>query len=105
MDFITAIKTCFTKYFDFKGRARRSEYWWFVLLNVIIGCIPVIGWISILLIIPGLAVAVRRLHDIGRSGWWYLLMLVPILNIVLLFIWFAKEGEAGTNKWGANPKA
>ena len=104
MDFITAIKTALTKYFDFNGRARRSEYWWFALCNSIIGCIPYVQVVSFLLIIPGLAVAVRRLHDTGRSGWWLLLALVPLVQLILIW-WYIQDSEAGTNKWGANPKA
>jgi uncharacterized membrane protein YhaH (DUF805 family) len=74
------------------------------LCNAIIGCIPYVQVVSVLLIIPGLAVAVRRLHDTGRSGWWLLLALVPLVQLILIW-WYIQDSEAGTNKWGANPKA
>ncbi len=103
MDFITSVKTCLTKYFDFSGRARRSEYWWFCLLNIVIGMIPLVQFLGILLIIPGLAVAVRRLHDVGKSGWWLLLALVPLVNLILIW-WYIQDSNPETNKWGASPK-
>lgn len=109
MDFLTAIKTCFSKYADFNGRARRSEFWFWYLFNVIIGVIswiPIIGWIiSIALIIPSWAVGARRLHDTGRSGWWQLLCLLPIVGAIILIIWWCQDSHAGENEYGANPKA
>ena len=114
MDFLTAIKTCFSKYATFKGRARRSEFWFWYLFTVIVGlileCIPVIGWIigwiiSIALIIPSWAVGARRLHDTGRSGWWQLLYLLPLVGAIILIIWWCQDSHAGENEYGANPKA
>ena len=95
-------------YADFKGRARRKEYWMFFLINIIISFVigliaglvetPVIGSIySLAVFIPGIAVAVRRTHDAGKSGWF---VLVPFYNIYLLCI----DSENGANKWGENPK-
>jgi len=109
MDFVTAIKTCFSKYADFNGRARRSEFWFFYLFNFIVGlalgCIPVIGWIaSVALLLPGFAVGARRLHDTGRSGWWQLLSLIPVIGTIVLIIWWASEGTPGANEYGENPK-
>lgn len=105
MDFVTAIKTCFSKYADFNGRARRSEFWFFYLLTFVVGWIPYIGWLaSVALIIPSFSVGARRLHDTGRSGWWQLLSLIPVIGTIVLIIWWASEGTPGANEYGENPK-
>ena len=92
MDPVTAVKTCFKKYFDFKGRARRSEFWWFVLFVIIVSSaltflsalVPAIGYLSLAfslaVIIPQFAALVRRLHDTNHSGWWALLMVLCFLG-------------------------
>jgi uncharacterized membrane protein YhaH (DUF805 family) len=121
MDFMTSVRTCFAKYVDFSGRARRSEFWWFVLFTVIVGIVTnVIDAIlgtdydtqqgglvntlaSLFLLIPQLAVGARRLHDIGKSGWWQLLGLIPIIGWVFLLIWFCTDSK-GDNQYGPNPK-
>lgn len=104
MGFLEAIKTCFGKYATFNGRARRSEYWWFCLLNFILGLIPVLNWIwGLVVLIPSIAVGVRRLHDTNRSGWWMLLALVPIANLVLIYFMIC-DSQAGANQYGENPK-
>lgn len=114
------------QYFDFKGRARRKEYWMFVLFNLIFVLLAIFidnffdltfkiygqdlnyGWIYLIyclaVLIPGLAVCVRRLHDIGRSGWYYFLSLIPIIGGIILIVWTCQDGEPGENEWGANPK-
>lgn len=111
MNFIEAVKSVLTKYADFNGRARRSEYWWFFLFNVILsivagvvdestdpGGLGVVGMvISLGLLIPGIAVAVRRIHDVGKSGWF---VLIPIYNLILV----CTNGDAGTNEYGPDPK-
>ena len=108
---------------DFKGRARRKEYWMFVLFNAIFAIIAAIldnvlgltfiqeipyGYIfiiySLILIIPSLAVAVRRLHDISKSGWWYLIALIPFIGGIWLLVLFVIDSTPGENKWGLNPK-
>lgn len=111
MDFVTAIKTCFGKFATFQGRAVRSEYWFFILfimlastvltiLDVITG-IGVLSLIfSLVTLIPVIAVSVRRLHDTDRSGWWYLLFLVPLVGAIVLIIWFCTKGTAGANRFG-----
>lgn len=123
MGFVDAVKSVLVEnYANFKGRARRSEYWYFVLFNVLLNIVmlglffivPEIVFLSVLvglaLIIPGLAVVVRRFHDIGKSGWniaWVLLSVIPIANFVvaiLFLIWFCRDSQPGENKWGANPK-
>jgi uncharacterized membrane protein YhaH (DUF805 family) len=118
-------KVVFKNYANFEGRARRSEYWYFTLISVIlvllyfaIGIIfvgfieiealaPILSGLAILtylgLLIPSLAVAVRRLHDTGKSGWFFLIGFVPFGGIVLI-VFYATDGDPGTNKWGANPK-
>ncbi|MCL2154372.1 MAG: DUF805 domain-containing protein [Leptospirales bacterium] len=112
------------KYTVFTGRARRKEYWMFTLFNLIISIaisivaqlfakIPVIGLIfgllpliyAIAVLLPSLAVAIRRLHDTNRSGWFLLLALIPILGVIILIIFFVQEGTPGDNQYGANPKA
>ncbi len=108
MGFVEAIKACFGKYATFEGRARRSEYWYFCLFNFLVGLllgwIPVIGWlICLALFLPGIAVGVRRLHDIGKCGWWVLLALIPIVNLVLIYF-YVLDSQAGTNEYGPNPK-
>ena len=106
MDFMESAKTCLQKYIDFNGRASRSEYWWFVLLTIALSFIPVIGWIlRLVLLLPSLAVQVRRLHDMERSAWW-LLLLVPPITIIggfVLLIMSAFPGTPGPNRYGPNP--
>lgn len=105
MQFGDAIAHVFTHYADFSGRARRSEYWWFVLLNIILTCIPYVGFIWMLAaLIPGLAVAVRRLHDLGKSGWFLLLGLIPLVGGILLIVWFCQDGDSNKNEYGLSPK-
>ena len=104
MGFSQAVKSVFSNYANFSGRARRSEYWYFVLFSLIIGLIPIVNLIvGLISIIPGIAVCVRRLHDIGKSGWWLLLCLIPIINLILL-VWYCTDSQPGENQWGANPK-
>lgn len=110
MDFQTAIRTCLSKYATFSGRAHRPEYWWFVLFTVLVqtasamldaavlgydleGGGPIGALSALALLLPSLAVGARRLHDIGRSGWWLLIGLVPILGTLVLIWWFTRPGE------------
>ena len=107
------------KWDDFKGRSRRSEYWYFALANFVIGFIfqivikelasmtvtAVYVAYVLILIIPSLAVMVRRLHDIGKSGWMAFISLIPIVGAIWLLILFARDGDSGDNKYGPNPKA
>lgn len=115
MNFVDAVKTCFTKYVDFSGRARRSEYWFFCLFNFICSLvfegiakatgINAITWICTLgLLLPGLAVAVRRLHDIGKSGFYYFMILIPIAGPIILLVKFCQDSDPGDNLYGPNPK-
>ncbi|MBM5575555.1 DUF805 domain-containing protein [Deefgea sp. CFH1-16] len=98
MKFEESIRTCFSKYADFKGRAVRSEYWWWVLFTFLAGVAlslageTVSGVFSLLTLLPSLAVGARRLHDTNRSGWWQLIWFLPIIGWILLLYWFASEG-------------
>ena len=104
MSLTESIKTCFSKYTVFSGRAQRSEFWWFFLFSVvssaIVGIVPVIGQIyPLVLLIPSLAVSARRLHDTGRSAWWLLLYLASILatgiGFAALVLAFAFSSDTG----------
>ena len=129
MGFNESVKSVFSKYATFSGRASRSEYWYFVLFNVIItiplfivGAIigallgsgetamvtaflvgyALVGIYSLAIIIPSIAVAVRRLHDSGKSGWLYLLVLIPYLGGLVIFVFMLLE-SAPDNQYGPNP--
>lgn len=99
------------KYALFTGRATRSEFWYFVLVNLIISIIVGVfgkflqSLYSLIVLVPSLAVAVRRLHDIGKSGWWLLLVLIPIIGWIILIVFYATDTEARDNQYGPNPKA
>lgn len=110
------------QYTDFSGRARRTEYWMFVLFNIIftviavildnitgmaipeLGYGPLYGLYTLGVLIPGIAVAARRLHDVGKSGWMLLIVLIPLIGGIWLFVLMVTDSAAGNNKWGANPK-
>jgi uncharacterized membrane protein YhaH (DUF805 family) len=105
------------KYTVFDGRAHRTEYWMFVLFNVIItivlGLIDRLVGISgvlsgiygLAVLIPGIAVGIRRLHDTNRSGWWLLISLVPVIGTIVLIVFMVQDGQPDTNQYGPNPKA
>lgn len=109
------------QYAVFSGRARRKEYWMFVLFNLIVSFIIgiVTGIIGVAtgsdlsivsflygaaVMLPSIAVGVRRLHDIDRSGWWLLLSFIPILGWIVLLVFHVKDSTPGENEYGANPK-
>ncbi len=104
------------KYAVFGGRARREEYWMFFLFNLIIGFVLVfveglVGGPGILVIlyglavlIPGIAVSVRRLHDTDRSGWWLLIGLIPVIGIIVLLVFMIQDSKPGDNQYGSYPK-
>ncbi|MBQ5710127.1 MAG: DUF805 domain-containing protein [Alistipes sp.] len=106
---------CLKQYADFSGRARRTEYWMFTLFNFIFSFVlgfvlafiglGFLGYIyTIAILIPSLAVCIRRLHDIGKSGWWYLIGFVPVVGTIVLLVWFCTDSQPGNNEWGPNPK-
>ena len=104
-------------YANFDGRARRKEYWMFVLFNIlfafaavivdyVVGTFPLFYAVYILgVIIPGIAVTVRRLHDTGKSGWWYFIVLIPIIGGIWLLVLLCTDGTADANSYGPSPKA
>ena len=127
MTFSQSIKSVFSKYADFSGRATRSEYWYFYLFNFLVFMVYYIalfamlvsgsrdssaaGYLSVMIIIyalvmtiPSLAVTVRRLHDTGHSGWWIFLNLIPVIGSIVLFIWYITDSDPDTNEYGDNPK-
>lgn len=118
-------------YANFSGRARRSEYWYFVLFNIIASILVMLidnmlgttisitgaygevlalpyGYIfflyTFLVLLPGLAVSVRRLHDVNKSGWFYLICLIPLIGSIWLLVLFCTEGDNGPNQYGPDPK-
>lgn len=110
------------QYADFKGRARRKEYWMFFMFNIIFAtvCIildnrlgitfegtiygPLYRLYVIAVLIPGLAVIVRRFHDVGKSGWFFFIGLIPIIGTFWVLFVLIRKGQVGANKWGENPK-
>lgn len=116
MDFVTATKTCLSKYADFSGRARRSEYWWFYLASVLIllvgliidlilGTYPLFYFLLALgLLVPSLAAGIRRFHDIGKPGVYILLGLIPFAGVIILIVFFVQDSVPGSNEYGPNPK-
>ena len=131
MTFSESIKTCLSKFVTWQGRASRSEYWYFILFAMICYVVasiidralgttfsmtnPVSGEVQsmgygyvyaltgLVLLLPGLAVLVRRLHDTNRSGWWYWIVLIPLIGIILLIVWFCSRGTVGNNEYGSDP--
>ena len=112
MNFIESIQTCYKKFFDFSGRASKSEYWWFQLYNAIIYVLTflfqgdLVLLFSILVIvnlIPVYAAGVRRIHDSDKSGWFVLLSLIPLIGLYL-FVLLLQDGSKGKNRFGAKPK-
>lgn len=116
MTFSEAIVTCIRKYFVFQGRASRSEYWYFYLFYIIllfgffafsVAKVEVVAIAFILavvsIIIPQISAAVRRLHDTGKSGWWYWITIVPLVGPIILLVFLCKKGDEFSNDYGENP--
>ena len=123
MSFKESIVNVFQNYANFSGRARRSEYWYFTLFIFLVSAVlsglnaAVFGTdaqmtiftviqslFALATLIPSIAVTVRRLHDIGKSGWFYFLILIPVVGSIILLVWECKDSEPGTNVYGPNPK-
>ena len=116
VSFPDAIKLGFNRYFDFRGRSTRAEFWWWALFELIAGTALSIadaiagtsgilaGLFELAVLIPGLAVGVRRLHDTNRTGWWLLLVFAVIIGWIVLLVWFIKQDGAGPNKYGPDSR-
>ena len=127
MTFVKAIESSLSQYMTFRGRAARSEFWFFNLFSSICSVVAIIidnilgiqfknidslsgglyGYIYLLvalgLFIPSLSVSVRRLHDTNRSGWWYWILLIPLIGVILLLVWLCSKGTSGDNDYGSDP--
>lgn len=104
-----AVKLYFTNYANFSGRSRRSEYWYVMLfeflVGLVLGLLPALTWIwSIATFIPSLALSVRRLHDLGKSGWWLLIALIPLVGSIILLVWECTDSDPRPNQYGPSPK-
>ncbi len=122
MGFKEAVVSAFSNYTNFSGRARRSEYWYYVLfaeillmgtlglsrlfegsfLGTIMKAVYSLAWLA--LFVPSLSICWRRLHDTGRSGAWYFIIFVPLVGAILLLVWFCQDSQPGENAYGPNPK-
>ncbi len=109
------------KYAVFTGRAQRAEFWWFALFNFIVAVVlnvidtvlgtanemgyGILGGLYFLaVLLPSIGVAIRRLHDTGRTGWWLLIGFIPIIGFIVLIVFYCIDSEPGTNQYGPNPK-
>jgi|SRR5579871_3992768 len=121
MGFSEAISSGFSNYVNFSDRAARSEYWFWTLFVILLSIVanvidalilrsgsgfsPLSTIVSLGLLLPGIAVSIRRLHDLDRSGWWVLIALIPIVGWIILLIWYCTKGTDGSNQYGADPLA
>ena len=116
MGFQEAIEAGFKKYFDFDTRSCRSEFWFWTLFVVLVNMLLTlagafvsssIDWLgvvfSMVTLIPGISITVRRLHDLDKSGWWILIALVPFIGLILLIFWECLKGTEGPNRFGEDP--
>lgn len=121
MDMKTAVETVLReKYVEFNGRARRAEFWWFILFVFVVSTIlslidmalfegvlqdigPLSAIFTLITLIPAIAVTARRLHDVGRSGWWQLLFLLPVIGFLVILFWAVQKGTDGPNEYGRDP--
>lgn len=115
MNMQEAVRSVLSQYATFSGRARRSEYWFFYLAIVIVSVVAsildliigmqILGWIvAAATIVPSISASARRLHDTGRSGWWQLIGIIPVIGWILLIVWLATDSNPGDNQYGPNPK-
>jgi uncharacterized membrane protein YhaH (DUF805 family) len=108
-EFQNAVKTCFNKYADFTGRAGRPEFWWFFLFQLAVYVVTsfvhgIVELVAVLaLLVPALAVAARRMHDIGKSGWFLLIGLIPLVGGLILLFFAAQPGQTESNAYGPVP--
>ncbi|MGA8211677.1 MAG: DUF805 domain-containing protein [Nocardioidaceae bacterium] len=114
MSFTEAVSSCFRQYAGFSGRARRSEFWYFalflLLLNIVMTLLDptandsLVSLVGLLLLVPTIAVTVRRLHDTNRTGWWVLVGLVPLAGFIVLLVFEVLDSTPGPNRFGPSPK-
>lgn len=116
--FMGALKDGFARFVDFKTRSTRSQFWWFMLWSVIfnIAALTVdvalgfgedgpVGLLAVVvLVLPVVAVTIRRLHDIGRTGWWVLIQLIPLIGSIVLIVFGCTKSEESANQWGVPPR-
>lgn len=104
------------EYFNVQGRARRKEYWMFFLVYLLIVMVAAVlgnllnspaatSVVALIHVVPAITVGVRRLHDIGRSGWWLLIGMVPVIGWIIALYWAVQPGDSGSNAYGPDPKA
>lgn len=115
VSFSEAIRMGFDKYAQFSGRSSRSEFWWWMLfawiiglaggvIDTLLGTMGIVdGILSLVLLIPGIAVAVRRLHDIGKGGGWYFILFIPLVGWIIFLVWMATDSEMAPNRFGPVP--
>ncbi|PPR78067.1 MAG: Inner membrane protein YhaI [Alphaproteobacteria bacterium MarineAlpha2_Bin1] len=122
MNFSQSVISVYSNYFVYKSRSPRSEYWWYTLFYLLVSfflaildyafllILPFFSALSILTnlfvilnIIPGIMLAIRRFHDLNRSGFWVLINLIPVIGVIIVFIWFCFKGTEGQNRFGENP--
>ncbi|MEC7761362.1 MAG: DUF805 domain-containing protein [Pseudomonadota bacterium] len=121
MNMKSAVETVLReKYVEFNGRARRAEFWWFVLFIFVVSVVlslidmalfegvlqdigPLSAIFTLITLIPAIAVTARRLHDVGRSGWWQLLLLLPVIGFLVIVFWAVQKGTEGPNDYGRDP--
>ena len=119
MNFFQAIESGLRKYVDFSGRAARSEFWYFTLFVVVVGWVaaildlvafpaltgsPLNAAFNLAMLLPSVAISARRLHDIDRTGWWFLI-LFTVVGSILLLVWWCTKGTSGDNQYGPDPLA
>lgn len=127
MTLIEAVKSAYANYVNFSGRAQRSAYWWWALFQFGVGIVialaegggsmtsgggavgvAVVGGLfttiwTLINLLPGLSLLVRRLHDTDRSGWWSLILFVPLIGVIVLLVWLCSKGTGGVNRFGRDP--
>ena len=111
----------FKRYVDFTSRSSRKQYWYFLLWDTIVSMVigivsaivfsgmgtiwstPLIWAYDLIIIIPSISLGIRRLHDIGKSGWWMLISIIPLIGAIILIVWAIKAGDPGANAYGPSP--
>ena len=129
MNFVEAVKSGYQNYVNFSARSSRSAFWWWALFQIVVSIViamvegggsssvgdgmmsanynagPIgIVW-SLANLLPGIAIGVRRLHDLDKSGWWVLIALIPLIGAIILIVWYCSKGTTGDNRFGADPLA